>query len=178
VTVIEFPLLDEMLARYAVPLGGDHLAYRNHCQRMANFALALSGDTPEHRRKISIAAAFHDLGIWTHHTFDYLAPSEQLAENYLTEVDAADWTREIRAMIHEHHKIRRYREEPAALIEAFRKADLVDVSLRLIRFGLPRSFLREVSAAYPNAGFHKRLVQLAWQRLRTHPLSPMPMMRW
>ncbi|WP_211242908.1 HD domain-containing protein [Sinimarinibacterium sp. CAU 1509] len=176
--VIEFPLLDELLARYAAPLGGDHLAYRNHCQRMANFALALSGDTPEHRRKISIAAAFHDLGIWTHHTFDYLAPSEQLAEGYLDDVDASAWTPEIRAMIREHHKIRRYREKPAALVEAFRQADLVDVSLRLIRFGLPRPFLREVSAAFPNAGFHKRLVQLAWQRLRTHPFSPMPMMRW
>jgi len=176
--VIALPLLDALLDRYAPQLGADHRAYRNHCQRMANCALALSDDSPESQRKISIAAAFHDLGIWTHGTFDYLAPSEALAEAYLTEIGEIGWTAEIRTMIREHHKIRRYRDASMPRVEAFRKADLVDVSLGLIRFGLQRSFVRELAAAFPNAGFHKRLVQLAWKRLRSHPFSPMPMMRW
>jgi hypothetical protein len=32
--------------------------------------------------------------------------------------------------------------------------------------------------AWPNAGFHRRLAQLAFERLRSHPLSPLPMLRW
>jgi len=44
-------------------------------------------------------------------------------------------------------------------------------------FGLPRAVLPDIFAAWPSAGFHKRLVQLSLSRLLTHPLTPMPMMR-
>ena len=126
---------------------------------------------------MAIAAAFHDLGIWTEKTFDYLAPSESLARAYLGESGKTEWVSEITAMIHEHHKITRYKSNPTWLVEAFRKADSVDVSLGLITFGLPRSFVREVLSEFPNAGFHKRLVQLSFSRLLSHPLSPLPMYR-
>lgn len=66
----------------------------------------------------------------------------------------------------------------AALVDAFRRADLVDVSLGLMRSGLPRSFVRDVRRAFPNAGFHRRLLALGAQRARSHPLSPLPMLRW
>jgi hypothetical protein len=33
--------------------------------------------------KIAIAGVFHDLGIWTNKTFDYIAPSVVLAREYL-----------------------------------------------------------------------------------------------
>ena len=55
---------------------------------------------------------------------------------------------------------------------------MVDVSVGLVRYGLPKSFVKEVLAAFPNAGFHKQLLQLFGQRMRTKPWSPMPMMRW
>ncbi|HVT36590.1 MAG TPA: hypothetical protein VHE37_13460, partial [Nevskiaceae bacterium] len=88
----------------------------------------------------------------------------------------ADWADEVEAMIVQHHKVTPYRS--SALAEAFRKADMADVSHGLVAYGLPHALLREAFAAFPNAGFHKRLVQLFAQRLRTHPLSPMPMLRW
>jgi hypothetical protein len=47
----------------------------------------------------------------------------------------------------------------------------------IITLGVPRAVVREVLATWPSAGFHKRLVQLELRRLRTHPLSPLPMMR-
>lgn len=172
-----FELLDELLQGRAADLGGDFTAYRNHCCRLINFCAALSSGEPEALRKMQIAAAFHDLGIWTERTFDYLPPSEKLAQAYLAREGKAEWTAEITAMIGEHHKITRYRQEPAALVEAFRKADMADVSVGLVRYGLPRAFVREVRAAFPNAGFHKRLVQLFGRQMMTHPLRPMPMMK-
>jgi hypothetical protein len=171
-------LLDELLERHRDALGADFTAYRNHCSRVVNFCAALSSGKAEALRKMAIAAAFHDLGIWTDHTFDYLPSSERRAADYLREQNLAQWIPEVTAMIGQHHKVTHYRREPAALVEAFRKADMVDVSVGLVSYGLPGAFVREVRAAFPNAGFHKRLVQLFGARLRTHPLSPMPMMRW
>ncbi len=45
------------------------------------------------------------------------------------------------------------------------------------RFGVDRALVAEVRATFPNAGFHRRLVQLGLRRCRTHPLSPLPMLR-
>lgn len=172
------PLLDELLEPYGALLGRDFTAYRNHAYRVMNFCTVLAGDDAETtRQKIAIAAGFHDLGIWTDHTFDYVPPSERLAQGYLVQTGHADWAREIDAMIHEHHKITRYRVNPTWLVESFRRADLVDVSWGIITFGMPRKFLRQVFLAFPNAGFHKRLIQLSLRRFLTHPLNPLPMYR-
>ena len=158
-------------------MGNDFVAYRNHTYRVINFCSALSTDDPVALEKMAIAAAFHDLGIWTDKTFDYLPPSERLARAYLARNGKGEWASEISAMIHEHHKITRYMSDPNWLVEAFRKADLVDVSRGIIAFGLPRKFVREVLSTFPNAGFHKRLIQLSFQRFLSHPLSPLPMYR-
>jgi hypothetical protein len=49
--------------------------------------------------------------------------------------------------------------------------------VKLIAFGLSRTLLREIFAVWPSAGFHRRLIQLTLQRWRSHPLSPLPMMK-
>lgn len=170
-------LLDELLHQYSSELGKDFDAYRNHTYRVLNFCSALSTDDPEPLQKMAIAAAFHDLGIWTDKTFDYLPPSERLARAYLDQKGNTEWAPEIGSMIQEHHKIRQYQPDPSGLIEAFRRADLIDVSRGVISFGLPRELLREIFSAFPNAGFHKCLGQLAIKRLLSHPLSPLPMLR-
>lgn len=171
--------LDELLQAHAPALGADYAAYRNHCYRVLNLAAALAGgEDADALEKIAIAVAFHDIGIWTDRTFDYLAPSEQRAQAWLVSAGREAWSEEITLMIREHHKLRIYSREPARLIESLRKADWVDVSLGLIRCGLPRQYLRELSAAFPNAGFHGRLVQLSLRRLLTHPWSPLPMLRF
>lgn len=173
----EIPTLNELLRAHAAELGKDFTAYRNHTYRVVNLGVALSSDDPERLEKMAIAAAFHDLGIWTDGTFDYLPPSVRLASAYLAQSGRAEWTPEITEMILEHHKISAYRGNPDWLVEPFRRADWIDVTRGLRAFGLPRSLLREVFSAWPSAGFHKRLVQLELKRLRTHPWSPLPMFR-
>ncbi|MDP3859705.1 MAG: hypothetical protein Q8Q73_18250 [Stagnimonas sp.] len=171
--------LEELLQAHAPALGADFTAYRNHCYRVLNLAASLlATDDAETLEKLAIAVAFHDLGIWTDRTFDYLPPSEQRAQVWLAQAGLERWSEEITLMIREHHKLRRYRTEPSVLVEAMRKADWADVSLGLLRFGLPRAYLRELSAAFPNAGFHRRLVQLSLRRLLSHPWSPLPMLRF
>ena len=170
-------LLDELVASYCDELGENYEAYGNHCRRVFNFCFALAGGDRNAEDKIAVAAAFHDLGIWTDGTFDYLAPSQRLARGFLAETGRSAWQEEIAAMIGEHHKLTPYVLNPSWLVEPFRKADLLDLSGGLVRFRLPDDFVVEVFETYPRAGFHKMLLSFARQRFRSHPFSPLPMLK-
>src|SRR5262249_2403483 len=102
--------LDEGLSAHDPALGADFEGYRNHAYRVANFCFALTSDSiaavadPDQVAKIALAAAFHDLGIWTDGTFDYLLPSNRLASAYLAEAGRSEWAPEISETILQHHK--------------------------------------------------------------------------
>lgn len=170
-------LLEELLESRHNVLGEDYDAYGNHCRRVFNFCFALSGSDGELVDRIAIAAVFHDLGIWTDGTFDYIAPSQQLARRFLDETGRSSWQEEIAAMIGEHHKLTSYDTNPSWLVEPFRKADMIDLSGGLIRFRLPDGFVADVLDTYPNAGFHKKMLVLAVGRFRSHPFNPLPMLK-
>lgn len=170
-------LLDDILEDWRDVIGDDFDGYRNHCRRMVNCCLALADCDDVARQKLMIAAAFHDIGIWTAGTMDYLPPSLTPAMSYLDEKGLDAWRDEIALMITEHHKLSVFADARYPLVELFRKGDLVDFSLGLIRFGLPRRFVRELRRTWPNAGFHKRLLQLASRWFVRHPLNPAPMMK-
>ncbi len=177
--IAESTLLDELLEGYREQLAEDYAAYRNHCMRVFNYCSALAGaEAAAAENKIIIAAVFHDLGIWTENTFDYLQPSQLLAQRYLEKSFKESWCKEIEAMIGEHHKLTRYQANPSWLVEAFRKADRIDLSGGLLRYRLKDDFVSDVLDAFPNAGFHAMLVRLAVKRLQSHPLNPLPMMKW
>ena len=171
------PLLEELLAAHAAALGADFQGYRGHCYRVLNFCAALAPDAETALDRLAVATAFHDLGIWTHKTFDYLEPSVQDATAYLRRNGRESWTDEVCLMIREHHRIRPGHTTSAPLVEPFRRADWVDVSAGLVSFGLPRALIREAYSRWPSRGFHRRLVQLSWERFREHPLSPLPMLK-
>ncbi|WP_027358658.1 HD domain-containing protein [Desulforegula conservatrix] len=181
----QVPIIDEILEKWRNYLKKDYIPYKNHCCRVFNFCVALCGENSKNIQKSGIAAAFHDLGIWTDCTVEYLEPSRKLAREYLEGANLNDWIAEIEEMIEQHHKLTTYESKSGFgsgpdnswIVEEFRKADLVDVSLGMIKSGLPSSFVREVLSLYPNEGFHMRLLELTVQRLKTHPFSPLPMMK-
>jgi hypothetical protein len=145
---------------------------------MVHFCFALRSCTDEERHKIIIAGCFHDLGIWADSTFDYLAPSIALAHAYLRQHDREQWIPEIELMIDLHHKIRAYRNARYPLVEVFRKADLIDVSLGVVSYGVSKTLIKRVKDQFPDAGFHMRLVQLTGAWLSQHPLNPLPVLKW
>lgn len=76
--------IDHILDSYKNEFGKDFEQYHNHVYRVFNFAIPFV-ESYRDIEILSIAAAFHDLGIWTNKTFDYINPSVELAKKYCLE---------------------------------------------------------------------------------------------
>lgn len=171
----DLPLVEEILSDWRLALAQDYTPYRNHAYRVVHFCRQFMPLDELRDQQVQVAACFHDLGIWSDNTFDYLESSARRASDYLIHTQRSDWIVPVCAMIEDHHKIT---ASPDPLTNAFRKADWVDVTLGQLRFGLPRERVAEIRQAFPNAGFHRLLVRLSCKQLLTRPWSPLPMMRW
>lgn len=170
-------VLDEILDNQAGVLGRDFHPYRHHAYRVANFHWCMLPGTLEDLYVLSVAVAFHDLGIWTAGTFDYLAPSEALARQYLLDHGRDELIPVVVAMIREHHRLSPLPGDEDRRIEAFRRADWIDVSLGALRFDLhPEDFTRIVQR-FPRLGFHLRLLRFSLEHALRHPLRPLPMLK-
>jgi hypothetical protein len=170
-------VIEETLEVWQAALGTASTAYRGHTYRVFNLSRRLLG-REDSDDVLAITSAFHDLGIWSDQTFDYLAPSAARAvsfcQDHAVEVDVDLVVR----AIDNHHALRRYTTAPTPeLIEAFRRGDLVDVSRGWLRAGLDRRWLRELTAQWPYAGFHRIILGKAFGWMLRHPLRPLPMLR-
>ncbi|EKF74015.1 hypothetical protein A11A3_10931 [Alcanivorax hongdengensis A-11-3] len=175
--ITELPLVDALFDEHAERFGKQQSAYRNHVYRVINLVLAQRPINDQELEQLQIAAFFHDAGIWLAGTFDYLEPSARLADHYLEEHQRLDWQERIRAMIFNHHKLSAYARGADDLVEAFRRADWIDVSLGLLRFGVPMARIRTIKHKFPNTGFHLLLAKLSGQQLLSQPWRPLPMLR-
>ncbi len=171
-------LIEKILSEWKDRIGEDFLGYKGHVYRMFNFCLALHPCNEEEKTKLAIAACFHDIGLWSDHTVDYIPPSIVQAKNYLSNNELQSWSEEIGLMIDLHHKIRAVKDSRYPLVELFRKGDLVDFSLGAFTFGIPRSYIKKVKETIPNNGFHKFLIKGAKEWFLKHPFSPPPFMKW
>jgi hypothetical protein len=171
-------LLDSILGEWRDVIGDDYFGYRNHVYRVVHFCLALHPTTSERRDQIIVAACFHDIGIWSDRTVDYLPPSIAQATSYLQARQLVHWIPAVQAMIEFHHQLTVHQDRVHPVVEHFRQADLIDLSLGLLRCGLSRGYIREVRTVFPNTGFHRRLVRLAMDGFSAHPLNPLPFFKW
>lgn len=178
-TQSELLTFDSIVESYKSKIGKDFNGYRNHCYRVFQFCQALSDKElgEEDSQKLQIALAFHDLGLFTDNTVDYLPPSMTLADEYLAHTKQAKFRDEILLMIEQHHKITAFDSTVYPLVELLRQADLVDFSLGMVKFGLDKDYIKQVKKAYPNKGFHKMVVmrQMGW--LTKHPNNPFPIFK-
>ena len=170
--------VEALLEPWRQTLGCDYQAYRNHIYRLLHYAFYLALPEEDARQKLVIAAVFHDLGIWSEETLDYIPPSVELARHYLREQGQWHWGNEVALMIEMHHKLTAYRGPHAPLVELFRLCDRIDLSWGLIRSGVSASYIARVKQAFPNAGFHRRLCYFGWVYFKRHPFNPLPMFRW
>ncbi|OBK87350.1 HD family phosphohydrolase [Mycolicibacter sinensis] len=155
------PLAEQILESHRHRAHGDDIgwdAYKAHVYRIFNFARALTPESPDRDEKLAIAAAFHDLAAFD--TIDYLVPSIEAQDAWLQKTGRQAWSNELALIIAQHHRLAGYGSSRpyAPLVEAIRRADLVDVSQGLIRFGLPRSYVSEVRGTFDAGVFFKRVI--------------------
>lgn len=174
----EPPSIESLIEPYRADLGRHYDAYRNHVLRQLAFCEQLGGDaiSDDTRTAWTIAGAFHDLGIWSDKTWDYLEPSNAIAERWLDDNGRDDLKPIVARMVREHHGLRA-RGDATDPVEVFRRADVIEVWLGLRRYGLPFSSYREQLKLHHEAGFHAALVVEFFKNLIRHPLKPVPMFK-
>ena len=170
--------IENLLLPYKELIAADYIHYKNHVHRIVNFTLELKeelniGDED----KILIAGVFHDIGIWTANSFDYLNPSVAEAVKFLQDNEKTEWVEEVSLMIDMHHKRTPYFGAFADNIEAFRKADLIDLTKGLTRFDLSKTVLLKNYEEFPVGRFRKIIVSKFLKNLLKNPLRPLPMFK-
>lgn len=168
--------IETLLERFRPELNEDYDKYKNHVYRVFNNCLLIDPGN-ENEEKYAVASVFHDIGIWTDHTIDYLDPSMKEATLYLAEQEKHQWMDEIALMIDFHHKRSAYTGKYQQTVECFRKADWIDVSLGWITFGVDKQKIRAIREQWPNLGFHFFLVRKIYSNLFKKPFNPLPMFK-
>ena len=174
---LNHPLIERAFDGWRNCLGQDYEGYRNHAYRVFNLTVWISSASGEEIEEIALAAAFHDIGIWLAQTFDYLEPSINALRYCLEESGRLRQLPLIEAMVLQHHKITPWHGPGRHLVEAFRRADWLDVCLFALPTRVPRGFFAQLLTAFPRAGFHWRLAALSATWISRHPLRPLPMFR-
>ncbi|UXP30835.1 HD domain-containing protein [Reichenbachiella agarivorans] len=171
------PRIEGILLYYTKALGADYNAYRNHVYRVYHLTLLLHHDELNYpaSETLAVAAAFHDLGIWTHNTLDYLEPSADLASEYLRENNSTELDEAVRSLIIMHHKLGIHKDN--ALAEAFRKADKMDLSFGFFNYKLPKSRYAHLKEEFPFLEFQKNIIRKVLRYALTHLNRPFPMLR-
>lgn len=169
-----YPAIESMFANYKVIIGSDYNKYRNHVYRVFCNCLLMDNEKGN-EGKYAVAAVFHDIGIWTNNTIDYLQPSIEQATQYLQKNNRHEWVDEIALMIYAHHKTGIYTGAYKTTVETFRKADYMDVTLGLFTYGYDKKTIADNRKRFPNAGFHFFLVKKIAKNFFRHPLNPLPM---
>ncbi|MFY0599670.1 MAG: HD domain-containing protein [Cyclobacteriaceae bacterium] len=162
-----------ILKTYEKHLDGDFDAYHNHALRVYYYARTLL--LMKENRKLAIAAAFHDLDIWVKGDMDYLKGSAEFAKGYLKENKLSFLPDELEFIISNHHKLTRIKGNIEA--EAFRKADLIDLTSGWIKFNIPNSLITEMERKVPRLNFSKIILKKVVTHAFRNPTRPFPMIR-
>jgi hypothetical protein len=166
--------IELLMHQFKPVLGADYDKYKNHVYRVFLNCLLMDKEK-DNEEKYAIATVFHDIGIWTNSTFDYLDYSIEQVKMNLNEKGKQDWLTEISLMIYWHHKMSKYEGCHKIIVETFRKADWIDLSLGLLTYGFNKKNINANRGEFPSLGFHIFLIKETIKSFFKHPLNPLPM---
>ncbi len=155
------------------------LAYRGHVYRILNFTHRQVSGHPiakSESRALSIAAAFHDIAVFSDGTWDYLDRSVAYMHRWLKAEKLEEQAMFAELLVRNHHCLRTYSGPHRRFVEAFRRADLIDFP-GWRQFGLTLPEIHEVRSAFPSQGFQRRLWLRILKEALFKPWNPVPMVR-
>lgn len=176
--ILHHDVIEEVLAPRRSEIGDIYEGLRGHAYRSLNYcAAAVPGDS-EQVNRFAVVAAFHDLPACLLRDLRYLDPAKDMAGEYLERIGRPLWRPAVDAMIENHHKVRAYTGPHAREVEAVRRADWLDGTGGLRRFGIDRDLSRRLNAAFPPRVLVVPALRLICGYAVRHPRRPLPMMRW
>jgi hypothetical protein len=172
----QHPLIEDIFKQHRSDLNIDYDKYRHHVYRVFNFTLLMHDADKKDLDSLAVAAAYHDMGIWTTGTLDYLEPSIALAKGYIGSNKLKVSGKMVEQIISNHHKITPYRD--CEVTEAFRKADLIDLSLGIISHGISGKDISIIYGAFPGEWFHTFILSEMVKHAFRNPFNPLPVIKW
>ena len=163
--------VERLLGRYKDLIGDDYEGYRGHVYRVLSYALHFLGGQSPDREAIETALVYHDLGLWSDKKLAYLEPS---IERVKVDNEAEQWGHDpqlLTDIIYWHHKVTAFRGPNSEIVNAVRKADWIDATAGLVRKGMPKACIRNVTAAIPVAGFYDTLKRIGPELTGSMPKS-------
>lgn len=125
------------------------------------------------REVLLVTGFLHDLGLYDSISRGgvYVKDGAEFASELVGKHGwSAERTKLCADAIERHHELRS-QWDLGAEVELTRRADLVDVSNGLVRFGLPRTWLRDLSAEVPRDGTYREVARLLGHAVRERPLT-------
>lgn len=174
-----YPHLDDELFSLASAVGHDFGAYRNHCLRVLTFTkyflpASFEKDFPGAIDLAATSIPYMRTGLWKETKTNPLNHVESSKDHIDAALKASFTPPEmdiLRAIVLQQHKITDYAgmdsEKGNILVNAVRKANWVDITMGLVRFGLPASLLEAAYEELNSAGFHR----IVWERYTKPPSS-------
>jgi hypothetical protein len=137
-------IIDEILTPFKETVFKEHHAqdfipYRDHCVKIAQTSIDfLNSTSPQSASLISIAAAFHEISIWTHGVFDPSFSWEE-AETFMRN-DTFDFGsfNLVKRMIFAQEKVEKM-DGSEMIVEAFRRGVQSESSIKTKRYSLLQS---------------------------------------
>ena len=192
------PLIDQIIRSYAEAFDNNlqnAVPYKNHCYRVYNLAVnAIPRKLSERELELlAIATGFHDLGVFTHKTLDYLGPSEEEAAKWMK---ANGYTRDneletVKLMIEYHHKLSEFKYDSSLsseanansktteeMVERLRRGDWIDVTFGVRSFGMDPGEIKTLREPFPQAGFALTLIKAGLSWVPFNLLNPLPFVRF
>ncbi len=171
----------DALARLRSATGTVNGPMERHCLRCRRIAAELArrcgwvidGEV------LTVAAILHDIGLYPSVSTGgvYTRDGADLARGLLPRYG---WTTErverCADAIDHHHELRGQLSRGPE-VEALRRADLVDVSGGLVRFGIDRDWLRRLNGSVPRRGLGGELAREVGRALRERPAT-LPRIFW
>ena len=112
------PLVEEILDSHRDHAAGDErgwASYRGHVYRVFNLARAVVPDSDDRDDKLAIAAAFHDIDVFS--SLNYLGPSIRTMDAWLQRTGRDTWAEELAVIVAKHHHLTPYKGRHATLAE-------------------------------------------------------------
>lgn len=172
-TVVRTPAERACLARLRAITHETDGPLERHSLRVFLIAEELAGKGLTDREVMLCAALLHDVGLLAAATTGaaYVTDSRRQIEGLLRDCGWPKARLQLAGTAAEHHHELRAQWRRGVEVELLRRADLVDLSHGLIRFGLDREFVRDLRARIGSLGFRRTVLRLLLRHAYERPAT-------